>query len=282
MLSPCSPLPPMRGTDILQDLGEDEIKVTGGGLYSPMMRKHLREHDAVEQRMKEDSFEVTNKQADPDYEAIHFNRGRGSQRRAAEDKIESASVLDFSSKKRELVLGIDRKPELRPLSAFKQSPIDKQDDPQKHDTVSLEIDDNEEAETISDLGNDHQDADYVTTPEEATESETSTLSDNPFLKQQSNNFKFNKSRSSPRTTKAEFHSPPKQFVKRNLVDNGNLKKNLTAALIRQFNHGKSQESSPERSTSVKTSTKQLINKESINSQLIMLTTHRVDCTHLNN
>ena len=258
----------MRDTDILQDLGEDEIKGTGGcGLYSPMMRKHLREQtDAVEQKMKEDSFEVTNKQADPDYEAIHFNRGRGSQRRATEDKIESASVLDFSSTKRELVLGIDRKPELRPLSAFKHSPIDKQEEQQNHDTLSLEIDDNEEAETISDLGDDHQDADYVTTPEEVTESETSTLSENPFLKQQSNNFKFNKSRSSPpRTTKAEFHSPPKQFVKRNLVDNGNLKKNLTAALIRQFNHEKSQETSPEGKTSVKTSTKQLISKESINS-----------------
>ena len=253
----------MCDTDILQDLGEDEIRVTGGGLYSPMMRKHLRE-DTVEKKMKEDSFEVTNKQADPDYETIHFNRGRGSQRRA-EDKIESASVLDFSSKKRELVLGIDRKPELRPLSAFKQSPIDKHEDPQKQDTFSLEIDANEESETISDVDDHHhQDMDEVPTPEHVTESETSTLSENPFLKQQSNNFKFNKSRSSPRTTKAEFHSPPKQFVKRNLVDNGNLKKNLTAALIRQFNHGKSQENSPpEISTSVKTSTKQLINKESI-------------------
>ena len=255
----------MRDTDILQDLGEDEIRNTGGGLYSPMMRKHLRE-DTVEKKMKEDSFEVTNKQTDPDYETIHFNRGRGSQRRATEDKIESASVLDFSSKKRELVLGIDRKPELRPLSAFKQSPIDKQEDPQKNDTFSLEIDDNEETETISsDLDCHHQEADEVPTPEDVTESETSTLSENPFLKQQSNNFKFNKSRSSPpRTIKAEFHSPPKQFVKRNLVDNGNLKKNLTAALIRQFNHGKSQENSPpEISTSVKNSTKQLINKESI-------------------
>ena len=260
LLSPCSPLPPMRDTDILQDLGEDEIKVTGSGLYSPMMRKHLREDKDVERRMKEDSFEVDNSQADPDYETIHFNRGRGSQRKTSEpdsqDKIESASVLDFSSKKRELVLGIDRKPELRPLSAFKQSP-------HNHDDLSLEIDVNEEAETNSEI-DDHlqQDADDVETSEEFTESETSTLSENPFLKQQSNPFKFNKSKSPSRTTKAEFHSPPKQFVKRNLDDNGKLKKNLTAALIRQFNHGKSQENSPEINTSVKTSTKQLINKES--------------------
>ena len=248
----------MRGTDILQDLGEDEIKVTGSGLYSPMMRKHLREDKDVERRIKEDSFEVNNRQADPDYETIHFNRGRGSQRKATEpdpqDKIESASVLDFSSKKRELVLGIDRKPELRPLSAFKQSP-------QNNDDLSLETDVNEEAETISEI-EDHDDAIDLETPEETTESETSTLTENPFLKQQSNNFKFNKSKSPPHTTKAEFHSPPKQFVKRNLDDNGKLKKNLTSALIRQFNHGKSQENSPEINTSVKTSTKQLINKES--------------------
>ena len=248
----------MRGTDILQDLGEDEIKVTGSGLYSPMMRKHLREDKDVERRIKEDSFEVNNRQADPDYETIHFNRGRGSQRKATEpdpqDKIESASVLDFSSKKRELVLGIDRKPELRPLSAFKQSP-------QNNDDLSLETDVNEEAETISEI-EDQDDAIDLETPEETTESETSTLSENPFLKQQSNNFKFNKSKSPPHTTKAEFHSPPKQFVKRNLDDNGKLKKNLTSALIRQFNHGKSQENSPEINTSVKTSTKQLINKES--------------------
>ena len=37
------------------------------------------------------------------------------------DEIETASVLDFSSKKRELVIGIDRKPEIKPLSVFKLS-----------------------------------------------------------------------------------------------------------------------------------------------------------------
>ena len=42
-----------------------------------MMRKHLRndDEDETEKRMKEDNFEISCKQTDPDYEAIHFNRG---------------------------------------------------------------------------------------------------------------------------------------------------------------------------------------------------------------
>ena len=35
----------------------------------------------TEKQVEEDSFEVNNRQADPDYETIHFNRGRGSQRK---------------------------------------------------------------------------------------------------------------------------------------------------------------------------------------------------------
>ena len=264
----------MRDTDILQDLAEDEVKNIESGLYSPMMRKHIRGETEAEKRMKEDSFEVTHKQTDPDYETIHFNRGQGSQRRANErvnerasepnplDKIESASVLDFSSHKRDLVLGIDRKPELKPLSVFKHSLDDHEKDLANLDCTSLELDINEESETISEMDEEHQEIEDAEPPEENTESETSTLSENPFLKHQSQKFKVNKSKSSPHTTKVEFHSPPKHFVKRNFVDNGTLKNNLTAALIRQFNHGDSEKTSPEINQPVKASTKELINKES--------------------
>merc|ERR1712173_472705 len=96
-----------------------------------MMMKHIKDQSDNEQKMKDDNFEVTNKQTDPDYETIHFNRGQSIKRSKTQieridadedlDEIETASVLDFSSKKRELVIGIDRKPEIKPLSVFKLS-----------------------------------------------------------------------------------------------------------------------------------------------------------------
>ena len=72
----------MIDTDILHDLRSEEInnndnvdEHTGNdGVYSPMMMKHIKDQSDTEQKMKDDNFEVTNKQTDPDYETIHFNR----------------------------------------------------------------------------------------------------------------------------------------------------------------------------------------------------------------
>ena len=257
----------MRDTDIMQDLA------AGGGEsgpYSPMVRKHLPREEAqeAETRMKEDSFELVTKQADPDYETIHFNRGgkaassRNTNQLSREtdnlDKIESASVLDFSSKKRELVLGIDRKPEIKPLSAFK---LDKCEDSASEDTdtldletFSLEVDVNEEAENSSDTSDALSDSEHI--EQKPSPAECPKFSNNPFLKhQQKSNTKFTKNptRPSPRSDRST-----KKFIQRKPDESKN---NVTAALIRQFNNDKSQTSSAEtESKTVKTTTKQLINK----------------------
>ena len=258
----------MRDTDIMQDLA------AGGGEsgpYSPMVRKHLPREDAqeAETRMKEDSFELVHKQADPDYETIHFNRGgkaassRNTKQLSREtdnlDKIESASVLDFSSKKRELVLGIDRKPEIKPLSAFKLDKCDEDSASDDTDTLdletfSLEVDVNEEAENASDTSEDPSDSEHIV--HKPPPAECPKFSNNPFLKhQQKSNTKFTKNptRPSPRSDRST-----KKFIQRNPDESKN---NVTAALIRQFNNDKSQTSSAEtESKTVKTTTKQLINK----------------------
>ena len=238
----------MKNTDIWVDLaGEDTIDdsaKTDAVVYSPMMRKHLRNNDDDDEtarRMKEDNFEISRKQTDPDYEAIHFNRGAAGgasgRNKPVEPKtvkpdsfdiIESASVLDFSSKKRELVLGIDRKPELKPLSAFKM----------ENQLIQERCDDH-----IDDI-----DDAFITEDEEESdlsENITDASSSNTFIKDV------------PKKTVPPIKKTPlKKTIKicdevqtvptvtKISDENNNSNRNLTAALIKQFNKVDSEDSTP--------------------------------------
>ena len=147
-----------------------------------MMRRSLDDEENVK-KMKEDNFELARKQTDPDYEAIHFNRGKAINSviqkdldknistvvsANAFDNIETASVLDFSSKKRELVLGIDRKPEIRPLAAFKlgHSAESSSDDGDSVSNDIIEVDINEDAELSEDDDSEDGDLRSQATPTE--------------------------------------------------------------------------------------------------------------------
>ena len=251
----------MKNTDIWVDLaGEDIIdEKIDGVVYSPMMRKHLRndEEDENVKRMKEDNFEIVRKQTDPDYEAIHFNRGRagGVSGRNKQDEtkmakadsfdlIESASVLDFSSKKRELVLGIDRKPELKPLSAFK---LENQIIQEKFGDHADDIDDS-----------------FITEDEESDLHSSENIVDdsNDFIREVPKKIvpSFNKT-PLKKTIKISHEIKTESPLREICDDNNNLKINQTAALIKQFNKVESEESSPGKlPNKTKTTTKHLINK----------------------
>ena len=222
--------------------------------------KHLR--DDTKKKMEEDNFDVSNKQTDPDYEAIHFNRQR-SLRGAGNtenvepdvfDSIETASELDFSSHKRELVLGIDRKPEIKPFEVFKFNKT--QDMPELVETLENVIDKigtdiNQDELLVSKNANIAKDS--------TSGDSTISHSKNPFLINQSNNFKVKQSVQRPFTPPRELSLEDKNSNETETGENKNV--NSTAALIKQFNNdGKCLNGGTSRGDENKASTKQLINK----------------------
>ena len=275
------------------DSGEKDVNNNDEGVYSPMVK--LRKDQEVQ--MIEDNFEITNKQTDPDYEAIHYSKykrlGKNDDEIKLEgledlnvetfDRIETSSVLNFSSEKRDLVLGIIRKPEIKPLSVFNKERGGVLDSSTEN---SLEIEVDVNLEEREDTNEDHwpsenEDAvsgeagdDTAGVVEEAESVlECPAITKNPFLK---NNSKLNQHHKFKRSNNEKKQSKfvPKKFPFRRTNFEHSNNNNSTpsdddmtikkaAALIRQFNNGgppgkDSEGCSEER---LKTpSTKKLINK----------------------
>ena len=238
-----------------------------------MMRRPLEDEENLK-KMKEDNFELSRKQTDPDYEAIHFNRGNATNSvfkkdldknistvvsANAFDEIETASVLDFSSKKRELVLGIDRKPEIRPLAAFKigHSLESSSDDGDSIANDIIEVDINEDAELTEEDESEFGESETPTT-------ENISFKNNPFLKSQPNTFRNQK----PVNHAVNKVVKPPRNKNSSQAENNKMKGNMAAALIKQFNNNGLADNNIEEKTSktVKTTTKQLINKFNNNSK----------------
>ena len=272
--------------------GEKDINNNDEAVYSPMV--NMRKDQEV--KMIEDNFEIINKQADPDYEAIHFSKnkklGRNNDDIKLEgledlnietfDRIETSSVLNFSSEKRDLVLGIIRKPEIKPLSVFNKElggVLDSSTDNSLEIEVDVNMEDREDTnEDQWPSENEAGEAVDTTASLEDTESivECPAITKNPFLK---NNSKLNQHHKFKRSNieKKQPKVVPKKFpFKRINLDHSNNKNNNTsiedgdsdmtvtkaAALIRQFNNGSSSGKHSEGCSgdSLKTPTKKLISK----------------------
>ena len=255
LFRPTSPILPSKRDDNWNNLVDNNNKA--GEVYSPMVVRNRNQDDNIK-KMEEDSFELALKQTDPDYEAIHFSRGKamGSNKNIKNnitkqvcvgEQVERASVLDFSSKKRELVLGIDRKPEIKPLSVFK---VDKQEEMSSDEESIAEVIDvvadvNEDDASLSE---EEEEEEYFDTQSSGSLRENSSIRTNAFIKSQPS--KFN-------TTRRPGNQPVNRFSNHLSQD----KSSGTTALINKFNNNGSKPKSNGEivSKNLKT-TKQLINK----------------------
>ena len=269
---------------------EKDVNNNDEGVYSPMVK--IRKEQEV--KMIEDNFEITNRQADPDYEAIHFSKSKKHDDIRLEgiedlnietfDRIETNSVLNFSSEKRDLVLGIIRKPEIKPLTVFNKERGGGLDS-SRENSLEIEVDVNMEEREGStgdqeDQGpsetEDGEAGDDATCIEEAESIiECPAITKNPFLK---NNLKLNQHHKFKRSNieKKQSKVVPKKFpFRRTNSENSNNSKTSSeecandmtikkaAALIKQFNNGGSSGKHSEGCSgeSSKTpGTKKLINK----------------------
>ena len=247
------------------------------------------QEERIKSKMIEDNFEITNKQTDPDYEAIHFNKQKKLLKKNEEDdgimrtddlnietfdRLETSSALDFSAEKRDLVLGIIRKPEIKPLCVFNKDRVSGQES-SKETSLEIEVDINvmgsqenilqrKSGEFIEEISDDKE-------SEEEMESiaDCPTISNNPFLK---NNMRTDKRFKICTEDKKQSKFIPKKLPFRKVSSNRSDRKITTeegvvvssnaAALIRQFNNDESSGKNTEicSNGTLKTTTKKLINK----------------------
>ena len=248
------------------------------GVYSPMMT--IRKDQ--EAKMREDNFVITNIQADPDYEAIHFNKFRKLGKVDGDDdegeiglegledlnienfdQLETSSVLNFSSEKRDLVLGIIRKPEIKPLTVFNK---DLAAVPERKDnSLEIEVDVNvEDIQALTPSTGEVLEGHEGSEDDKEFSAECPTISNNPFLK---NNANMNtKARTCYIDKKLPIKKPVRRLTPSNRSSSPGTHQDIVtgskaAALIRQFNNEESSHNTelcP--SETLKTTTKKLISK----------------------
>lgn len=242
----------------------------------------------IRNKMIEDNFEITNKQTDPDYEAIHFNKQKKLLKKNEEgdrimrtddlnieafDRLETSSALNFSAEKRDLVLGIIRKPEIKPLCVFNKDRVTGQES-SKETSLESEVDNSVmgsqenilqriSGESIEEIS-DHKEI------EEEMESiaDCPTISNNPFLKNNTKTDKRFKICNGKKQSKLISKKLPLRKVSSNrserktTTEEGVVVSSNAAALIRQFNNDESSSKNTEicSNGTLKTTTKKLINK----------------------
>ena len=123
----------IKGNINVEDKGTSGNRRGSNDLYSPM-RKAERKIEHVDniasvlvnhnKMINKDSLIL--KESDPDYESVEFPDENSLKNPLFSEllcdnfrNIDNNSELDFSTHKRNLVLGIDRKPEIKPLPIFK-------------------------------------------------------------------------------------------------------------------------------------------------------------------
>ena len=270
---------------------EKDINNNDEGVYSPMVVQIGKD---LEVKMIEDNFDIVNRQADPDYEAIHFSKSKKVGRNDNDvnlegledlnietfDRIETSSVLNFSSEKRDLVLGIIRKPEIKPLSVFNKE-LGGALESSTNTSLEIEVDinmedreDNNEDQLPSENEPGVNEGAKVSLEDTDSILECPAITKNPFLK---NNSKLNQHHRFKKSNieKKQPKFVPKKPCRQTNFDHSNNNSSTgdgdsdsgmtvtkAAALIRQFNNGGSAGKLSEECSgdSLKTPTKKLINK----------------------
>ena len=264
--------------EIEKDVNNNNNNNANIGVYSPMMT--IRKDQ--EAKMREDNFVITNIQADPDYEAIHFNKFRKLGKVDGDDdegeiglegledlnienfdQLETSSVLNFSSEKRDLVLGIIRKPEIKPLTVFNK---DLAAVPERKDnSLEIEVDVNvEDIQALTPSTGEVLEGHEGSEDDKEFSAECPTISNNPFLK---NNANMNtKARTCYIDKKLPIKKPVRRLTPSNRSNSPGTHQDIVpgskaAALIRQFNNEETSHNTelcP--SETLKTTTKKLISK----------------------